>query len=147
MLSNKEISQRFEVQVSTLYNWKKTKPKLYKYLQNADYNSDRNEEINVLLEQYLHSIDRHFTKEEIEYIARSSMELTSIEEVKHFHKEFMKVEYKNIPSNGELILSVYDKLAQMNIIEKYILYKKVYKYRKADGDLALEELFAHYLAD
>ena len=42
MLTPKDISTLFEVQVNTLYNWRKTKPKLYGYLQNADYNSKIN---------------------------------------------------------------------------------------------------------
>ena len=50
MLNNREISQIFEVQINTLYNWQKSKPKLYKYLQNADYNQNRNQEINILLD-------------------------------------------------------------------------------------------------
>ena len=49
MLTPKEISELFEVQINTLYNWRKSKPKLYSYLQNADYNSKINNEINALL--------------------------------------------------------------------------------------------------
>ena len=51
MLSNKEISQNFEVQINTLYNRRKSKPKLYRYLRNADYNFEQSKEINILLKR------------------------------------------------------------------------------------------------
>jgi len=130
MLNNREISELFEVQINTLYNWQKTKPKLFKYLKNADYNSSRNEEINILLSEYSKEIQKDFIVDEINYIIKSSLELLSIEDVKSFAKLFMEKEYKNIPMFSKIILSIYDKLKVMNIIEKYILYKKIYKFRE-----------------
>lgn len=132
MLNNREISEQFEVQVNTLYNWQKSKPKLYKYLQNADYNKVRNKEINVLLSEYSKDIKRSFSIDEINYIIDSPFELVSIEEVKSFQKIFMEKEYKKIPSNSDMILSIYDKILELNIIEKYILYKKVHKLRESN---------------
>ncbi len=130
MLNNREISELFEVQINTLYNWQKTKPKLYKYLQNADYNYNRNQEINVLLDEYSRDIKKDFLPKEIEYIIKTAVELSSIEDVKIFHKIFIECEYKNIPHNRDNILLIYDKISKLNIIEKYIFYKKIYKYRK-----------------
>lgn len=130
MLNNREISELFEVQVNTLYNWQKAKPKLFKYLQNADYNSSRNEEINILLKEYSKEIQKEFNFEEISYIIKSAMILNSIEDIKSIHKIFISYEYKNIPTARDTILSVYDKISQMNLIEKYILYKKIYKARQ-----------------
>ncbi|MGM0624051.1 MAG: hypothetical protein ACQESH_08560 [Campylobacterota bacterium] len=145
MLSNKEITGRFEVQLGTLYNWKKTKPKLYKYLQNADFHSDRNEEINILLEHYLKQIDRSFCAKEIEHLVASNVEPVKIEEVERFEIEFMKVEYKTAVADIECIMRVYDKLKELNIIEKYILYKKIYRYRKLEQKPPLQEYFKHYI--
>jgi hypothetical protein len=148
MLSNKEITNRFEVQLGTLYNWKKTKPKLFKYLQNADYNSDRNEEINVLLEHYLHKeIDKSFTQKQIEFLIASNLEIVDIEAIENIEVEFIKCEYKDLATNAEFITAIYDKLKELNIIEKYILYKKIYRYRKDKNDLVLEEFFKNYIAE
>ena len=129
MLNNREISEIFEVQVNTLYNWQKAKPKLFKYLQNADYNSSRNEEINILLKEYSKDIQKEFNIEDILYIINSSMILNSIDDIKNIHKIFISYEYKNIPVSRDKILAIYDKVIQMNLIEKYILYKKIYRYR------------------
>jgi len=147
MLNNREISELFEVQVNTLYNWQKAKPKLFKYLQNADYNSSRNEEINILLKEYSKEIQKEFNFEEISYIIKSAMILNSIEDIKSIHKIFISYEYKNIPTARDTILSVYDKISQMNLIEKYILYKKIYKYRenKDDATLDIKSLFNEFL--
>ena len=132
MLNNREISELFEVQVNTLYNWQKAKPKLFKYLQNADYNSSRNQEINILLSEYSKDIQKEFTKEDILYIIDSSLILNSIDDVKNIHKIFISCEYKNIPASRDKILAIYDKIVPMNLIEKYILYKKIYRYREKD---------------
>ncbi len=147
MLNNREISEIFEVQVNTLYNWQKTKPKLFKYLQNADYNSSRNEEINVLLKEYSKEFQKEFTKEDILYLVNSPFILNSIDDVKNIHKIFIENEYKNIPLKRDEILSIYDKIAQMNLIEKYILYKKIHKYREKDEltESDLESLFGEFI--
>ena len=144
MLNNREISERFEVQINTLYNWQKSKPKLYKYLQNADYNKRQNKEINILLEEYAKSIKSDFNYEEIDYLISSKIDFVSIEEIKNFEKEFIKNEYKNIPKYSQTILSIYDKLLNLNIIDKYILYKRIYKFR---GDQASQEEFKSFFKE
>lgn len=130
MLSAKEISTLFEVQVNTLYNWKKTKPKLYSYLQNADYNSKINNEINGLLEFFSESISKNFILKEIDFLIISDYELNSIEEVNNFQEHFIKANYKILLTNHTLVLNIYDKIKELNIIEKYLLYKKIYKVRQ-----------------
>ena len=130
MLTPKEISSLFEVQVNTLYNWRKTKPKLYSYLQNADYNSEINDEINILLESFSETISKNFSLEEIDFLIISDYELITIEEVNKFQEHFIKANYKILTTNHHLVLSIYDKIKDLNIIEKYLLYKKVYKVRQ-----------------
>lgn len=119
----------FEVQLNTLYNWQKTKPKLYKYLQNADYNSDRNKEINILLDEYSKDMKGSFFLDEIIFLLETKIDFVTIDEIKYFEKSLLKMEYKQIPKYGDTILSIYDKLLNMNVIEKYILYKRIYKFR------------------
>lgn len=126
MLTPKDICDLFEVQINTLYNWRKTKPKLYSYLQNADYNLKRNKEINVLLDFYSKTFSKSFTLKEISFLIKSDFELVSIEEVDSFQTIFIKSNYKLLTNNSDLILSIYDKINLLNIIEKYILYKKIY---------------------
>lgn len=147
MLNNREISEQYEVQVNTLYNWQKTKPKLYKYLQHADYNQERNQEINILLSEYSKDIQKEFSIEEIEYLINSNTHLISIDEVKNFCKIFINNEHKNIPLKCELILGIYDKILVMNIIEKYILYKKIHKIRISEEtqNLGIKIFFKEFI--
>ena len=147
MLTNKEISNYFEVQVNTLYNWQKTKPKLYKYLQNGDYNKERNNEINILLSEYSKSIQKGFTIQEIDFLINSTIKLISMDEVKNFHKLFIEKEHGNIPTNSDMILSIYHKILDLNIIEKYILYKKIHKIRERDynTDEDIKQFFQEFV--
>jgi hypothetical protein len=144
LLTPKEISQRFEVQLNTLYNWRKTKPKLFAYLQNADYNYQRSNEINVLLDFYSKDIQKNFIKDEIYFIVDSDFEVNSIEEVENIEALFIKYNYKLLPTKNEFILSIYNKLKELNIIEKYIFYKKIYKYRQ-NKELIVDEFFKEFL--
>lgn len=147
MLNNRQISEQYEVQINTLYNWKKTKPKLYKYLQNADYNKERNQEIHILLSEYSKQIQKNFTLEEIEFLIDSSVVLVSMDEVKNFEKELIKYEHKELPSQLDFIMGIYNKINALNIIEKYILYKKIHKYRnkKEIIDETVNEMFDEFI--
>ena len=145
MLNNREIGELFEVQVNTLYNWQRTKPKLFKYLQNADYNNSRNQEINILLDHYSQIFKKEFLEDEIHYIISSEIKLMTIEEIKFFGKNFIKHEHKNLIEYSDIILNIYDKIKEMNIIEKYILYKKIYKFRESKETLKLSIYFKEFI--
>jgi len=128
MLSNKEIAQIFEVQLSTLYNWRKTKPKLYRYLQNVDYNFEQNKEINILLNRFAKEIKPKFSQEEIKFIIESDFEAKNMDEIEYIHRYLVAL-YKDRLDKNSIVFDIYDKLTAMNIIEKYILYKRVYNFR------------------
>ncbi|WP_072680230.1 hypothetical protein [Arcobacter sp. LA11] len=146
MLTPKEISSLFEVQVNTLYNWRKTKPKLYSYLQNADYNSKINNEINVLLEYFSKTINKNFLLNEIDFLITSDYELITIDEVNEFQEHFIKANYKLLTTEHKLVLGIYDKIKELNIVEKYLLYKKIYKVRQV-GDKNRATFFKEFLQE
>ncbi|XOB60614.1 hypothetical protein ACMC56_08330 [Campylobacterota bacterium DY0563] len=138
MLTPKEISELFEVQINTLYNWRKSKPKLYSYLQNADYNSKINNEINALLKYFSNTIQKNFTLKEIDFLIINDFELNSIEEVNEFQDYFIKANYKILTTRHKFVLNIYNKIKELNIVEKYLLYKKIFKIRKfGDRDRAV----------
>lgn len=148
MLNNREISDRFEVQINTLYNWQKSKPNLYSYLKHADYNKERNKEINVLLDYYAKSINKDFSVEEIHYIINSDINPHTIEEIEDLHKIFITLEAKNLSIKSDFLLKIYDKFHTMNIIEKYIFYKKVYRIREKESSYSKDKIelyFQEYL--
>jgi len=144
MLTPKEISKLFEVQINTLYNWRRSKPKLYSYLQNADYNSKINNEINALLDYFSNTIQKEFTLKEIDFLILSDFELTSIDEVNEFQDYFIKANYKLLTTKHKFVLNIYDKLKELNVVEKYLLYKKIYKIRKF-GDKNRAEFFNEFI--
>ena len=147
MLSNKEIAQIFEVQLSTLYNWRKTKPKLYRYLQNVDYNFEQNKEINILLNRFAKEIKPKFSQEEIKFIIESDFEAKNMDEIEYIHRYLVAL-YKDRLDKESIVFNIYDKLTAMNIIEKYILYKRVYNFRAEKKKLNsknIQEYFEEFI--
>ena len=129
MLTNRQISENFEVQITTLYNWRKSKPRLYRYLQNADYNFEQSKEINVLLSRFAKDIQSDFTAEEILAVVASKFEAKSIDDIETLEKHFIKEHAKQLTKESDFLLGIYNKLHAMNIIEKYIFYKRVHNLR------------------
>jgi uncharacterized protein YeeX (DUF496 family) len=151
MLSNKEISENFEVQISTLYNWRRTKPKLYRYLQNADYNFEQNKEINILLERFAKEIKGNMSIDEIRVFIESKYEAKSISEIENMHRGLFKVHHKELNgSKAERYFNIYERLMGLNIIEKYIFYKRVYNIRNQKQiitDSDIKRYFEEFLKD
>ncbi len=148
MLSNKEISQNFEVQINTLYNWRKSKPKLYRYLRNADYNFEQSKEINILLKRFAEEIEASFSAEEIAFFVQSDVEASSIDDVEHLERLFIIHHHKELHKNGDFLLSIYDKLSQLGIIEKYIFYKRSHNLRAEQKKIdtkVIQEYFSEFL--
>jgi len=148
MLSNREIAQNFEVRISTLYNWRKTKPRLYRYLQNADYNFEQTKEINILLERLAKEIEGKMSVMEIRFFINSKFEARSLDEIERMHRMFLRLHHRDLDS--EMIFDLYEHIAEMSLMEKYIFYKRVYHFRqemKEDSDQEIREYFAEFLAD
>ena len=146
MLSNKEISQNFEVQINTLYNWRKSKPKLYRYLRNADYNFEQSKEINILLKRFAEEIEASFLPEEIAFFVDSEVEASSIDDVEHIERLFIVQHQKMLHKKGDFLLGIYDKLHALGIIEKYIFYKRAHNLR-AEQKKADEETIQAYFSE
>ena len=151
MLSNREISKNFEVQISTLYNWRKTKPRLYKYLRNADFNFEQTKEINVLLKRFAREIECDLSVAEIRNFIESKFEARSIDEIEEMHRTLLQQHHKELGgARGPLYFGFYDKVSKMNIIEKYILYKRVHNLRaeKKEEEISddlIREYFEEFL--
>jgi len=148
MLSNKEISQNFEVQINTLYNWRKSKPKLYRYLRNADYNFEQSKEINILLKRLAEDIDASFLVEEIAFFVDTAVEAKSIDDVENIHKLFLLKHQKELHKNSDMILSVYEKIQALGMVEKYIFYKRAHNLRAEQShidDTVIREYFSEFL--
>jgi len=148
VLSNKEISQNFEVQINTLYNWRKSKPRLYAYLKNADYNFEQSKEINILLKRFAEDIEALFSTEEIAFFVNSKVEASSIIDVENIDKLFVTEHHSELTKNGDFLLSIYNKLHKLGIIEKYIFYKRAHNLRgeqRKTTAAVIEEYFDEFL--
>jgi polyphosphate kinase len=146
MLSNREIAQNFEVRISTLYNWRKTKPRLYRYLQNADYNFEQTKEINILLDRLAKEIEGEMTPMEIRFVIHSRFEAKNLDEIERMHRMLLRMHHKDLDS--EMIFDLYEHIAAMSLIEKYIFYKRVYHFRqerREDSDEEIRSYFAEFM--
>ncbi len=150
MLSNREITENFEVQINTLYNWRKTKPKLYKYLRNADYNFEQTKEINVLLKRLAQDIRGNWLANEIKFFVESEVEAKSMGDIENIEKIFILKYEKVLHKEIDLYLSIYNKLHAMSVLEKYIFYKRAHNIRAEqknfDNNL-IEEYFEEFLSN
>ncbi len=140
MMSNRQISENFEVQINTLYNWRKTKPRLYAYLRNADYNFDMSKEINVLLGRLAQDIHATFTPEEILEVVASKLEAKTLDDIEVIERLFIREHAKRLAKEGEYLLGIYNKLHALSLLEKYIFYKRVYNVRTENKEPELSHI-------
>jgi len=144
MMTNRQISENFEVQINTLYNWRKTKPRLYKYLQNADNNFEYTKEINVLLSRFAKEIHYDFAPEEILQLIESKFEARTIDDIENLERHFIKEHAKRLAKESEFLLGIYNKIHAMNIVEKYIFYKRVHNLRSDKKELELSDIKEYF---
>ena len=144
MLTNRQISENFEVQINTLYNWRKTKPRLYRYLQNADYNFEQSKEINVLLDRFAREIQADFGPEEILEVIDSKFEARSIDDIENMERYFIKEHAKRLAKEGAFLLEIYNKIHALSIIEKYIFYKRIHNMRSEEKHPSPERIREYF---
>ena len=151
MSSIKDITERFEVTRATLHNWKTTKPKLYKYLINSDDQYEKYREVNIFLETYIKTAQNVavFAYKEIEYIFNLELVLENIAEIQSIHLTYINTSTKTKKENSEFTLSIYKKLENLNLIEKYIFANKLNTLKeKVKGKKdEKEELLRHYFKE
>jgi len=144
MMTNRQISENFEVQINTLYNWRKSKPKLYKYLQNADYNFDQSKEMNVVLNRFAQEIHYDFSAEEILAVVQSKFEAKTLDEIEECERYFIKEHAKRLAKESEFFLGIYSKIHAMNVVEKYIFYKRVHNLRSEKKEPELSDIKEYF---
>lgn len=129
MLSKKEISEKFEVTRTTLYNWKTTKPNLYDLLLNSDGSNDKVREIKIILEKYSKTIISDFLLEDIEFILNLNLE-NNLDDIEKLHTIYIEQTSKDLKQNSEFILSIYQKIQSLNVVERYIFISRIKSIKK-----------------
>ncbi|MGJ0338295.1 hypothetical protein [Aliarcobacter cryaerophilus] len=145
----KDIINKYEVSRATLHNWKTTKPNLYNLLLNSDGKNDELRDINIVLEKYSKSIKSTFTIEDILFILKLNLE-DYIDEVEKLHTIYIEKTSKILIRNSEFILDIYQKIQDLNLIERYIFISRIKSLRKekikqTDIKTAIKHYFKEFL--
>ena len=149
MLSKKEISERFEVTRTTLHNWKTTKPNLYNLLLNSDGSNNELRELTIILEKYSKNLNFDFLVDEIEYILDLNLE-NHLENIEKLHTIYIEQTSKELKEKSEFIMSIYQKIQNLNLIERYIFISRIKSLRKekikqTDIKTAIKHYFKEFL--
>ncbi|MFW3343319.1 hypothetical protein [Aliarcobacter butzleri] len=147
MTSIKDIISKYEVSRATLHNWKTTKPNLYNLLLNLDGKNDELRELTIILEKYSKTINPSFTMEDIFFILDLNLE-DFIEEIEKLHTIYIEQTSKNLKENSEFILSIYQKIQNLNLIEKYIFISRIKRVKKNKiKEMDLKTSIKHYFKE
>lgn len=129
MISIKEIISKYEVSRATLHNWKTTKPNLYNLLSNPDSSNENLRELTIILEKYSKTIKSSFSIDEIIFILDLNLE-EYVEDIEKLHTIYIEKTTKELKTNSEFILEIYQKIQSLNLIERYIFISRIKSVKK-----------------
>ena len=149
MTSIKDIISKYEVTRATLHNWKTTKPNLYNLLLNPEDTNEKLRDINIVLEKYSKTIKSTFSEDDILFILNLSLE-NFINEIEKLHTIYIEQTAKELKENSEFVLAVYQKIKDLNLIERYIFISRIKSLRKekikqTDIKTAIKHYFKEFL--
>lgn len=149
MTSIKDIISKYEVTRATLHNWKTTKPNLYNLLLNPEDTNEKLRDINIVLEKYSKTIKSTFSEDDILFILNLSLE-NFVNEIEKLHTIYIEQTAKELKENSEFVLNVYQKIQDLNLIERYIFISRIKSLRKekikqTDIKTAIKHYFKEFL--
>ena len=149
MISIKDIVSKYEVTRATLRNWKTTKPNLYNLLLNPEDTNEKLRDINIVLEKYSKTIKSTFSEDDILFILNLSLE-NFVNEIEKLHTIYIEQTAKELKENSEFVLAVYQKIQDLNLIERYIFISRIKSLRKekikqTDIKTAIKHYFKEFL--
>ena len=149
MISIKDIVSKYEVTRATLHNWKTTKPNLYNLLLNPEDTNEKLRDINIVLEKYSKTIKSTFSEDDILFILNLSLE-NFVNEIEKLHTIYIEQTAKELKENSEFVLAVYQKIQNLNLIERYIFISRIKSLRKekrkqTDIKTAIKHYFKEFL--
>ncbi|OCL96274.1 hypothetical protein [Aliarcobacter thereius] len=149
MTSIKDIISKYEVTRTTLHNWKTTKPNLYNLLLNPEDTNEKLRDINIVLEKYSKTIKSTFSEDDILFILNLSLE-NFVNEIEKLHTIYIEQTAKELKENSEFVLAVYQKIQDLNLIERYIFILRIKSLRKekikqTDIKTAIKHYFREFL--
>jgi hypothetical protein len=149
LTSIKDIISKYEVTRATLHNWKTTKPNLYNLLLNPEDTNEKLRDINIVLEKYSKTIKSTFSEDDILFILNLSLE-NFVNEIEKLHTIYIEQTAKELKENSEFVLAVYQKIQDLNLIERYIFISRIKSLRKekikqTDIKTAIKHYFKEFL--
>ncbi|CAM3897285.1 hypothetical protein [Arcobacter cloacae] len=149
MTSIKDIINKYEVSRATLHNWKTTKPNLYNLLLNPEATNEKLRDINIVLEKYSRTIKCSFDEDDILFILNLTLE-NFIDDIERLHTIYIEQTSKELKEKSEFILSIYQKIQNLNLIERYIFISRIKSLRKekikqTDIKTAIKHYFKEFL--
>ena len=149
MKSIKDIVSKYEVTRATLRNWKTTKPNLYNLLLNPEDTNEKLRDINIVLEKYSKTIKSTFSEDDILFILNLSLE-NFVNEIEKLDTIYIEQTAKELKENSEFVLAVYQKIQDLNLIERYIFISRIKSLRKekikqTDIKTAIKHYFKEFL--
>jgi hypothetical protein len=149
LTSIKDIISKYEVTRATLHNWKTTKPNLYNLLLNPEDTNEKLRDINIVLEKYSKTIKSTFSEDDILFILNLSLE-NFVNEIEKLHTIYIEQTAKELKENSEFVLAVYQKIQDLNLIERYIFISRIKSLRKekikqTDIKIAIKHYFKEFL--
>ena len=149
MKSIKDIVSKYEVTRATLRNWKTTKPNLYNLLLNPEDTNEKLRDINIVLEKYSKTIKSTFSEDDILFILNLSLE-NFVNEIEKLDTIYIEQTAKELKENSEFVLNVYQKIQDLNLIERYIFILRIKSLRKekikqTDIRTAIKHYFKEFL--
>ncbi len=149
MTSIKDIISKYEVTRATLHNWKTTKPNLYNLLLNPEDTNEKLRDINIVLEKYSKTIKSSFSEDDILFILNLSLEVF-VNDIEKLHTIYIEQTAKELKENSEFVLNIYQKIQDLNLIERYIFILRIKSLRKekikqTDIKTAIKHYFREFL--
>lgn len=149
MTSIKDIINKYEVSRATLHNWKTTKPNLYNLLLNPEDTNEKLRNITLILEKYSKTINPNFSLDDILFILNLSLD-NFVEDIEKLHTIYIEQTTKELKENSEFVLSIYQKIQDLNLIERYIFISRIKSLRKekikqTDIKTAVKHYFKEFL--
>ncbi len=132
-----------------MHNWKTTKPNLYNLLLNPEDTNEKLRDINIVLEKYSKTIKSTFSEDDILFILNLSLE-NFVNEIEKLHTIYIEQTAKELKENSEFVLNVYQKIQDLNLIERYIFISRIKSLRKekikqTDIKIAIKHYFKEFL--
>ncbi len=150
MLKTGKITEKYEITRYTLNNWKTTKPNLYNLIKTSDDAYEKYRDTSIILEEYAKStINKIFSFDEIKFIYEKNLVFNNVNDIIEISTIYSATIIKDIKTNSKFVLGIYQKIEQLNIIEKYIFVNRlqIIKGKNIKDKIDKNDILKHYMKE